>query len=84
MILSERLTFIFILMTIIILIISGDVVLEIFFIMILIGVLILRELIKSFAPNDLKDRMNFFIYTGFIIYIVIIVQKIISIIKSVL
>jgi hypothetical protein len=64
-------------MTIIILIISGNVMLEVFSVMILIGILILRELIDTFAPNDLKDRMNFFIYTGTIIFFGIVIRKII-------
>jgi hypothetical protein len=64
-------------MTIIILIISGNVILEVFSVMILIGILILRELIETFAPNDLKDRMNFFIYTGTIIFFGIVIRKII-------
>ena len=79
MLLSEKLTLIIILMTTIILIISGDNPLELFFIMILIGVLILRELIETIASSDLKDRINFFIYAGLIIFIVIIVEKIIYI-----
>ena len=77
MLLSEKLTFIMILMTIIILIISGDIMLEVFSVMILIGILILRELIETFAPNELKDRMNFFIYIGTIIFFGIVIRKII-------
>jgi hypothetical protein len=79
MLLSEKLTFIMIFMTIIFLVISGDSGLEVFFVLILIGVLILRELIETFAPNDLKDRMNFFIYTGLIIFVGIVVNKIIDV-----
>ncbi len=79
MLLSEKLTFTMILLTIIFLVISGDSGLEVFFVLILIGVLILRELIESFAPTDLKDRMNFFIYTGLIIFVGIVVGKIIYI-----
>ncbi len=76
MLLSEKLTLILIIMTIIFLVISGDSWLEVFVVLILIGVLILRELIESFAHTDLKERMNFFIYTGFIIFIGIVVRKI--------
>ena len=77
MLLSEKLTFVMILLTIIFLVISGDSGLEVFVVLILIGVLILRELTESFASNDLKDRMNFFIYTGLIIFVVIVARKII-------
>ncbi len=77
MLLSEKLTFVMILLIIIFLVISGDSELEVFVVLILIGVLIIRELTESFAPNDLKDRMNFFIYTGLIIFVVIVARKII-------
>ena len=76
MLLSEKLTLILILMTIVILVISVNIELVVFFVMILIAVLIIRELIETFASNEIKDRINFFIYTGFIIFIGIIVQKI--------
>ncbi len=77
MLLSEKVTLTMILLTIIFLVISWDSGLEVFVVLILIGVLILRELIESFAPNDLKDRMNFFIYTGLIIFVGIVARKII-------
>ncbi len=82
MLLSEKLTLILILMTIIIIVISGDITLEVFFIIILIGILILRELIETFAPNDLKDRTNFVIYIGIIIFIVIIVNRVINVLTN--
>ena len=76
MLLSEKLTLIMILLTIIFLVFSGDSILEVFIVLILIGVLILRELVETFAPNDLKDRINFFIYTGSIIFLLIVAIKV--------
>ncbi len=76
MLLSEKLTLTMILLTIIFLVITQNSGLEVFVVQILIGVLIIRELSESFSSNDLKDRMNFFIYTGSLIFIIIVVRKI--------
>ncbi|MFX0137687.1 MAG: hypothetical protein ACFFDN_28870 [Candidatus Hodarchaeota archaeon] len=58
MLLSEKVTLIMILLTITFLIFFGDSGLEVFLVLILIGVLILRELIETFTPSNLKDRIN--------------------------
>ncbi len=76
MLLSEKLTLTMILLTIIFLVITQNSGLEVFVVLILIGVLIIRELSESFSSNDLKDRMNFFIYTGSLIFIIIVVRKV--------
>jgi hypothetical protein len=76
MLLSEKLTLTMVFLTIIFLAIAQQSGLEVFVVLILIGVLIIRELSESFASNDLKDRMNFFIYTGSIIFIIIVIRKI--------
>ena len=81
MLLSEKITLIMLSMTIIFLIITVGSGLEVFVVLILIGVLILRELTESFAPNDFKDRINFFIYTGLVIFTVIVVNKVIDVLE---
>ena len=81
MLLSEKITLIMLFMTIIFLIITVGSGLEVFVVLILIGVLILRELTESFAPNDFKDRINFFIYTGLVIFTVIVVNKVIDVLE---
>ncbi len=82
MLLSEKVTLAMILITIFFLVISWDSGLEVFVVLILIGVLILRELIESFAPNGVKDRINFFIYTGLIIFVGIVIEKIMDILPT--
>ena len=82
MLLSEKVTLAMIVLTIIFLVISWNSGLEVFVVLLLIGVLVLRELTESFAPNDVKDRINFFIYTGLIIFVGIVVNKIMDILPT--
>ena len=76
---SEKITLIFTTWTIAMLFLTGDENLEIFFVLIFIGVLIMRQLTDVYAPSTLKDRMSTFIYLFVIIFIVIVGQKIITI-----
>ena len=81
MLTSEKITLIITIWILIVLIITGTTNIEIFFILILIGVLIIRELSDIFTSTNLKDRMNLFIYFFIIIFIVIIGQKILTILN---
>ena len=81
MLLSEKITFIISVWILLVLIITGDANLEIFFILIFIGVLIVRELSDIFTTEDLKGRMNLFIYMFIIIFIAIVGNKIITILQ---
>jgi len=76
---SEKITLVIALWILVALFITGNANLEIFFILIFIGVLIARELVDVFATINLKDRMNMFIYIFIIVFIVIVGKKIISI-----
>ena len=79
MLTSEKITLIIAAWITLLLFITKDTDLEIFFILIFIGVLIVRELTDIFTPINIKDRINIFIYTFIIIFIVIIGKKIITI-----
>ena len=79
MLTSEKITLVLIAWIILLLFITGDENLEIFFILIFIGVLITRELTSMFATVDIKDRIDLFIYIFIIIFIVIVGKKIITI-----
>ncbi len=76
---SEKISLVFIAWVLIVLFLTGDENLEIFFILLFIGILIIRELTDVFIPGDLKDRMNTFIYIFIIIFIVIVGKKVITI-----
>ena len=59
--------------------ITGKANLEMFFILIFIGFLIVKELTYEFTAVHVKNRMNVFISMFIIVFIVIITKKIISI-----
>jgi hypothetical protein len=80
MLMSEKITLFIAGWILFVLIITGDVNLEIFFILIFIGVLIIRELTDVFSSTNLKDRMNIFIYIFLIIFMVIVGKKVLTII----
>jgi hypothetical protein len=82
MLLSEKITVIIAVWILIAMIITGEGNLEIFFILIFIGVLIIRELTDIFTSSDLKQRMNIFIYLFIIVFIIVVGKKIISIINA--
>ena len=81
MLLSEKVTLATAGWILIVLIITGDANLEIFFVMIFIGVLIIRELTDVFTTSNLKDRMNIIIYIFIIIFMVIVGKEAISMIS---
>jgi hypothetical protein len=82
MLISEKITFIIALWILMALLITGDTDFELFFVLIFIGVLIVRALSDVFITKTLKFRMNLIIYLFIIIFIVIIGNKIITIVNS--
>jgi hypothetical protein len=84
MFLSEKLTLAVLIMTSIFVVISAERGLEIFFLMILIGVMVIREMIEMFASSELKVKMNLFVYIGVIVFLYIILERVIMILIDVL
>jgi len=82
MILSEKITLLIALWILLALLITKDVDLELFFVLIFIGILIIRALIDIFLSTPLKHRMNLIIYVFIIVFILIVGNKIITIINS--
>jgi len=82
MILSEKITLIIALWILLALLITKDADLELFFVLIFIGILIIRALIDIFISTPLKRRMNIVIYVFIIVFIAIVGNKIITIINS--
>jgi len=78
---SEKITLILSIWILLIFVITGDANLEIFFILVFIGVLIVRELTDIYTTSNLKDKMNLFIYIFLIIFIIIVGRKIIDILN---
>jgi hypothetical protein len=78
---SEKITLIIALWILIALLVTGDTDLELFFVLIFIGILIIRALTDVFITTTLKFRMNLIIYVFIIVFIVIVGNKIITIVN---
>ena len=81
MLISKKIALILSIWVLIVFLLTGNANLEIFFILIFIGILIAREISDVFITYNLKERMNILIYTFVIIFIVIVGQKIINILN---
>lgn len=79
MLTSEKITLVITTWILILLFITGDTDLETFFVLIFIGILVVKELTDIFTSKHFKLRMNIFISVFLIIYVVIIAQRIINI-----
>jgi len=79
--LSDKIAIILILWILLLFIITGETQVEIFFILIFIGMLIIRELTDNLATIPLKHRLNAFIIVFLLAYIVIISEKMINILN---
>jgi hypothetical protein len=82
MILSQKITIIITIWILIAMILTGDGNLEVFFILVFIGILIIRELTDIFTTSDLKSRMNLFIYMFLVVFVFVVANKIISILNG--
>jgi len=49
---------------------------EVFFTLEVIGLLIIREFVDSFATVDIKERLDLFIYAGLFVFVVIVLRRI--------
>lgn len=78
--LSNRISIVLILWTLLLYVITAD--LEIYFILIFIGVLITRELTDLYTSNMYKKLLNAYIVIFLFTYIVLITQKIIEILST--
>jgi hypothetical protein len=81
MIASEKLTLIITSWILLVLFITKDTDLELFFVLVFIGVLIVRALAEVFIGTNLKFRMNIIIYIFIIVFIFIVGNKIIMVLQ---
>jgi hypothetical protein len=82
MITSEKITLVIALWILLVLLLTKDTDLELFFVLIFIGVLIVRALTDVFITTTLKHRMNLLIYIFILIFIIIVGNKIITIVST--
>ena len=79
MLISEKIILAITVWIVIIIFTTADVELELFFTLVLIGILIIKELTDIFTTRRFKFKINFLIFIFLSIYIVIITQKLINI-----
>ena len=76
---SEKITLFVAVWIIVALFITGDADLEVFFVVILVGMLIAREFTDRFTTIHLKQRMNIFILMFITVFMVLATRKIINV-----
>jgi hypothetical protein len=81
MITSEKVTLAIVLWILFVLLITNDTDLELFFVLVFIGFLIVRALTDVYIPKTLKHRMNLVIYVFIIVFSVIVGNRIITILN---
>jgi len=79
MLLSEKITLVIILWILLVFLITNDADLELFFVLIFIGILIIRALTDVYITTTLKHRLNLFIGLFIGVFVVIVGNKIITI-----
>lgn len=42
----------------------------------LIGLLVIRELTDGFLTNEVRQRMDFFIYAGLVLFVVVVLRRV--------
>lgn len=82
MLIAEKITLILAVWILIALLITGDRDFELFFVLIFIGILIIRALTDVFITKPMKFRMNLVIVVFLIGFIVIVGNKIITILNT--
>ena len=82
MLTAEKIIFVISLWILVALLITGDTDFELFFVLIFIGILIIRALTDVFITKPLKLRMNLVIVVFLIGFIVIVGNKIITILHT--
>jgi hypothetical protein len=78
---SEKITLYIVAWMIFLLFIASDTGLEIFFILIIIGFIIIKELTDRFTTSSIKFKMNAFIFIFMIVFILLIITRIINILE---
>ena len=78
MLISEKITLVVTAWMLVLLFITGDADLELFFILMFIGVILIQEFSDEFTNVHFKTRMYVFISLFFIIFVVLIGRRILS------
>jgi len=81
LIISEKITLLIIIATVFLFLITNPADIEIFLVLLYLCLLIIKELIDEFTPLYMKRRLNIFVMIFFVIFIIIIAERIITILN---
>jgi hypothetical protein len=76
MMLSHKIMLTMIVWTLVSMLISSGSDFEIFFTIEMIGFLVIREFVDSFATTEMKERLDVFFYAGLFIFSVMVVRRV--------
>lgn len=62
--------------TIVSILISLSAGLEVFVTLEIIGLLVVREFTDGLLPREMKDRFDFFIYAGLVVFVIIVIRRV--------
>lgn len=62
--------------TIVSILISLSAGLEVFVTLEIIGLLVVREFTEGLLPREMKDRFDFFIYAGLVVFVIIVIRRV--------
>jgi hypothetical protein len=62
--------------TVISVLISLSAGIEVLATLVLIGLLVIRELTDGFLTNELRQRMDFFIYAGLVLFVAVVLRRV--------
>lgn len=62
--------------TVIAVLISVSAGIEVLATLVLIGLLVVRELTDGFLTNEVRQRMDFFIYGGLMLFVVVVLRRV--------
>lgn len=80
LVISEKIVILIIASTLLLFLITRPGNIEIFLVLLYLSLLIIKELIDEFTPSHVKKRLNIFIIIFFVIFLIIIAERIITII----
>ena len=81
MLISQKLFIIMLIWTTISAIISISAGIEVLATLILIGLLVVRELTDGFLTKELRMRMDFFIYAGLVLFVVVVLRRVLLVLS---
>jgi hypothetical protein len=55
--------------------------LETFTVLLLIGLIVVREILDIFTPSRLKERVDVFIFLGLLVFVLIVMRKVLTILN---